>query len=110
MFSTLATAFEEGGWPMYVNLGMAGIVLSIIGERLYILFVKGRRIHKDYFVTIVSGLIIEGHYERALKYCDAVGSPLARVVKAGLLAAPRTDEETQAAINEAASREMPKLE
>ncbi len=94
MMHTLALAFEEGGWPMYVNLMMSAIVLAIIGERMFVLFVKGRRIHKDYFVTIVSGLIIEGHYERALKYCDAVGSPLARIVKEG--AAP-ADEVAAAA-------------
>lgn len=106
----LSHAFEAGGWPMYVNLCLATVVLAIIAERIHVLFVKARRIKKEYFATMVTGLIIDGHYERALQYCDTVGSTLARIVKAGLLAAVRSDEETQMALDEVAAKELPKLE
>jgi biopolymer transport protein ExbB len=110
MMQGLKEAFEAGGWPMYVNLGMSAIVLSIIIERINVLFVRGRKLNKEQFMTQVSGLIIKGEYNRAITYCDAMSTPLSRIVKAGLLVAPKSDEETQSAMDEASLKELPKLE
>ena len=110
MMEGLKHAFEQGGWPMYVNLAMSTVVLAIIAERFNMLFIRGRRLHKDHFVTQVSGLVIKGQYRRAVAFCDALSTPLSRIVKAGLLAAPRSDDETQAAMDEASLRELPRLE
>ncbi|MEI2687858.1 MAG: hypothetical protein V9G14_17720 [Cypionkella sp.] len=41
--------------------------------------------------------------------CSAANAPLARIVQAGLVKVNRPDEEVQAAMDEAALREMPKI-
>ena len=102
--------FEAGGWPMYVNLIISALVLAIIVDRVKVLFIEGRRLSKDNFVAQISGLIISGDYRAALRQCDALPTPLTRIIKAGLVAAPRSDAETQAAMDEASLRELPRLE
>jgi biopolymer transport protein ExbB/TolQ len=42
--------------------------------------------------------------------CSRANAPLSRIIKAGLLKANRPDDEVQAAMDEAALRELPKLE
>jgi biopolymer transport protein ExbB len=44
-----------------------------------------------------------------VKMCSAANAPLARIVQAGLVKVNRPDEEVQAAMDEAALREMPKV-
>ncbi len=106
----LKLAFEAGGWPMYVNLTISAVVFAIILDRIRVLFIQGRKLNKDEFVGQISNLIIKGDYLLAIRQCDASSTPLSRIVKAGLLAAPRSDEETQAAMDEASLRELPRLE
>ncbi len=110
MFQGLKDAFEAGGWPMYVNLVMSAIVLAIIVERFHVLFIQGRRLSKEHFITQVSGFIIRGDYQRAIRFCDVLTTPMSRIVKAGLIAAPKSDEETQAAMDETSLKELPRLE
>lgn len=110
MMESLKQAFHDGGWPMFVNLGLSAIVIAIIIERINVLFIKGRKLSKDNFVAQVSGFIIKGEYNRAITFCDSESTPLSRIVKAGLLAAPKSDEETQAAMDETSLKELPKLE
>jgi biopolymer transport protein ExbB/TolQ len=110
MFEGLKNAFEAGGWPMYVNLFMSAVVLAIIAERAVVLYVRGRRLNKVHFMTQVTGFITRGDYRRAITYCDVMSTPLSRIVKAGLIAAPKSDEEAQAAMDEASLRELPNLE
>lgn len=102
--------FDEGGWPMYVNLSLSAVVLAIIIERFNVLFVKTRKLNKTAFVTQLTGLIVKGEYNRAITYCDVLTTPMSRIIKAGLLAAPKSDQETQAAMDEASLRELPQLE
>jgi biopolymer transport protein ExbB/TolQ len=46
---------------------------------------------------------------KAVKMCSAANAPLARIVQAGLVKVNRPDEEVQAAMDEAALRELPKI-
>lgn len=110
MLEGLRQAYSDGGWPMFVNTAVLAVVIGIIVERFHELFVKGRRLNKDHFIVQVSGLIVKGNYQRAVNYCDVLSTPLTRIVKAGLIAAPRSDEEAQAAMDEASLRELPRLE
>jgi biopolymer transport protein ExbB len=110
MLEGLKAAFDEGGWPMYVNLTMSAIVLAIIIERFNVLFIRTRKFNKEQFVTQTSGLITKGEFNRAVTLCDAQITPLTKIVKAGLLVAPKSDEETQSAMDEASLKELPKLE
>ncbi len=110
MLESLKHAYDAGGWPMYVNTGVLAIVLAIIFERLNVLFIKGRALHKDHFMVQLSGLIMKGNYERAIAYCDVLSTPLTRIIKAGMIAAPHSDHHCQAAMDEASLRELPRLE
>jgi biopolymer transport protein ExbB/TolQ len=110
MLEGLKHAYETGGWPMYVNTALLAVVIAIIIERFKVLFMDSRRLHKVHFMTQVTGFITRGDYRRAITYCDAMPAPLTRVVKAGLIAAPKSDAEAQAAMDEASLRELPKLE
>ena len=110
MLEGLKVAYGEGGWPMLVNTVVLAVVLAIVLERLNMLFIRGRRLHKDHFMVQLSGLIMKGNYERAIAYCDVLSTPLTRIVKAGMIAAPHSDEQPQAAMDEASLRELPRLE
>ena len=110
MFEALKQAYDDGGWPMYVNTGTLAVVLGIIVERFIVLYYRTRKLHKVHFMTQITGLIMKGEYRRAITYCDVLNTPMTRIIKAGLVAAPRTDEETQAAMDEASLRELPLLE
>jgi len=95
---------------MYVNTCMLAIVLAIIVERLIVLYAQMRKLDKTDFMTQVTSIIVRGDYRRAITFCDVVSTPMTRIVKAGLIAAPRSDAEAQAAMDEASMRELPKLE
>ena len=66
-------------------------------------------IDKDEFIAKMQKCITAGDVAGAIKVCSAEHNPLARIVKQGLLKVNRPDEEVQAAMDEAALREMPKI-
>jgi biopolymer transport protein ExbB/TolQ len=106
--ATLAHHFEEGGWGMYPILVWQIIAIGIIIERAIYLYRSS--INKDVFLATMQKCILAGDVARAIKLCSAANAPLARIVKAGLMKVNRPDAEVQAAMDEAALRELPKIE
>jgi len=106
--STIAHHFEEGGWAMYVILFWLIVSVGIIVERAVYLYKSS--INKDVFLATMQKCILAGDIGRAIKLCSAANAPLARIVKSGLMKVNRPDAEVQAAMDEAALREMPKIE
>lgn len=106
--STLAHHFEEGGWGMYPILVWQIIAIGIIIERAIYLYRSS--INKDVFLATMQKCILAGDVARAIKLCSAANAPLARIVKAGLMKVNRPDAEVQAAMDETALRELPKIE
>jgi biopolymer transport protein ExbB len=104
---SLWEAFDEGGWGMYPILLWSVITIGIIVERALFLF--GSSINKDVFLATMQKCILAGDVAKAVKMCSAANAPLARIVQAGLVKVNRPDEEVQAAMDEAALRELPKL-
>src|SRR6187455_3056535 len=100
-------AFKEGGWGMWPILFWSIITIGIIVERALYLF--GSSINKDVFLATMQKCILAGDVTKAVKMCSAANAPLARIVQAGLVKVNRPDEEVQAAMDEAALREMPKI-
>ncbi|MFZ4736354.1 MAG: MotA/TolQ/ExbB proton channel family protein [Bradymonadia bacterium] len=101
--------FNEGGifmWPILV-LGL--ITIAIVVERANVLFLKATN-RKDEFTREMRKLILGGNFVKAVKLANTVDSPLARIVKAGLLQVRRPDEVIQSAMDEAALNEVPHLE
>lgn len=106
--ATLMHHFQEGGWGMYPILLFQILAIGIIVERA--IFVYKCSINKDVFLATMQKCILAGDVGRAIKMCSAANAPLARIVKAGLMKVNRPDSEVQAAMDEAALRELPKIE
>lgn len=105
--SDLAHHFAEGGWGMYPILVWQIIAIGIIIERAIYLYRSS--INKDVFLATMQKCILAGDIAKAVKVCSAQNAPLARIVQAGLVKVHRPDEEVQAAMDEAALRELPKI-
>ena len=99
--------FKEGGWGMWPILFWSIVTIGIIVERALFLF--GSSINKDVFLATMQKCILAGDVAKAVKMCSAANAPLARIVQAGLVKVNRPDEEVQAAMDEGALREMPKI-
>ena len=106
--SAIAHHFEEGGWAMYVILFWLVLAIGFAIERGVYLYKAS--INKDVFLATMQKCILAGDIGRAIKLCSAANAPLARIVKAGLMKVNRPDSEVQAAMDEAALRELPKIE
>src|SRR6186713_1293118 len=107
MFSTLWHQYNEGGWAMWLILFWLVCSIAVIVERTVFLF--GASINKEVFLATMQKCILAGDIAKAVKMCSAANAPLARIVQAGLVKVNRPDEEVQAAMDEAALREMPKV-
>jgi len=99
--------FREGGWGMYPILFWSVVTIGIIIERA--LYLYGSAINKDVFLATMQKCILAGDVAKAVKMCSAANAPLARIVQAGLVKVNRPDEEVQAAMDEAALREIPRI-
>lgn len=99
--------YKEGGWAMWIILFWLICGIAVIAERSVYLF--GAGINKDVFLATMQKCILAGDVAKAVKMCSAANAPLARIVQAGLVKVNRPDEEVQAAMDEAALREMPKI-
>lgn len=100
-------AFKAGGWHMYPILFWLILVVAVIIERA--VFLYGSGINKDVFLASMQKCILAGDVAKAVKLCSASNAPLARIVQAGLVKVSRPDEEVQAAMDESALRELPRL-
>lgn len=108
MLHMLGEHFREGGWGMWPIVFWFVFVIAITVERsLYLLRAS---INKDAFLGNIQKCILAGDVGRAIKLCSSANAPLARIVKAGLMKVNRPDEEVQAAMDEMALKELPKIE
>lgn len=92
---------------MWIILFWLTIAIAIIVERSVFLF--GASINKEVFLATMQKCILAGDVAKAVKMCSAANAPLARIIQAGLVKVNRPDEEVQAAMDETALREMPKI-
>ena len=81
--------------------------ITVIAERAVYLY--GASINKEVFLATMQKCILAGDVAKAVKMASAANAPLARIVQAGLVKVNRPDEEVQAAMDEAALREMPRI-
>ncbi len=92
---------------MWIILFWLVCAVAVIAERAVYLF--GASINKDVFLATMQKCILAGDVAKAVKMASAANAPLARIVQAGLVKVNRPDEEVQAAMDEAALKEMPKI-
>lgn len=109
-FHALAEGYKEGGWGMYPITLCLVIAIAITIDRVTALY--GRlSIDKEAFLAGLKKHIFAGDLQAAISYtANAKPTPLTSIVKAGLMQVEKGDAEVQAAMDEAALREMPRIE
>jgi biopolymer transport protein ExbB/TolQ len=93
-------------WPI---TAVMVVVAAIVIERVYFLYFKAT-VRADEMVTMLQRTIMEGDLAKAIRFASASDNPLGRIIHAGLLKAKGDPEEVQAAMDEVALRELPRIE
>ena len=107
MLQTISTAFHRGGWGMWPILFTSIIMIAIIVERAVFLFKAS--VDKDKLLALLKSQVMAGNVQGAIKVCSGNPTPMTRIVQAGLMKFNKSDDEVQAAMDEAALRELPKV-
>ena len=96
--------FQQGGvimWPMFL---MSIAALAVFVER--VLFLHRNQIHSRSFLVGIENSLSKGRLVEALTVCQDTPGPAAAMVKAGLMAFRKTDNEIREAVREAAVVEL----
>jgi biopolymer transport protein ExbB/TolQ len=107
MLTVISTAFHKGGWGMWPILFVSVISIAIIVERAVYLFRAS--VDKDKLLALLKSQVMSGNVQGAIKVCSGNPTPMTRIVQAGLMKFNKTDDEVQAAMDEGALRELPKI-
>ncbi|MGE0401232.1 MAG: MotA/TolQ/ExbB proton channel family protein [Kofleriaceae bacterium] len=91
-------------WPI---LFTSVIIIAIIVERAVYLFRAS--VDKDKLLALLKSQVMSGNVQGAIKVCSGNPTPMTRIVQAGLMKFNKSDDEVQAAMDEAALRELPKI-
>jgi biopolymer transport protein ExbB len=104
----LADAFHDGDWMMWPILVVLMLIIAISLERA--VYLRKAVIDKEKLQALLRSQISAGNIQGAIKVCSGNSTPLTRILQAGLMRANRSDVEIQAAMDEAALRELPEVE
>jgi biopolymer transport protein ExbB len=110
MLRTLAKHYNDGGWMMHPILVSLVFTLAVMIDRIVVLYFKAS-LDKEAFLRGLKPLVYGGDLDKAIAFCASQKKvPLVSVIKSGLIAVPKGEEDVQAAMDEATLRESPKLE
>ncbi len=110
LFGSMFKAFDLGGIGMYPIAVAFVFAISIVVERVYVLFFLSS-VDKEAFLRGLKKHIYAGDLDKAISYCAGQKrAPLVSVIKAGLINVPKGEHDVQAAMDEATLRESPKIE
>ena len=107
MLTAISTAFHKGGWGMWPILFVSVLTIATIVERAVYLFRAS--VDKDKLLALLKSQVMSGNVQGAIKVCSGNPTPMTRIVQAGLMKFNKSDDEVQAAMDEAALRELPKI-
>ena len=79
----IAKFIDEGGAVEYLILGLLGLGLSVIFERIWFFFVKCR-VNSKKLLADTTALIRKEKIAEARKLCNATGTPLGLILEAGI--------------------------
>jgi biopolymer transport protein ExbB/TolQ len=108
ILKSLADAFHDGDWGMWPILIILMLIIAISLERA--VYLRKAVIDKEKLQALLRSQISAGNIQGAIKVCSGNSTPLTRILQAGLMRANRSDAEIQAAMDEAALRELPEVE
>jgi biopolymer transport protein ExbB len=103
----ISEAFHEGGWGMWPILLSSIVIIALTVERAVYLFKAS--VDKDKLLALLKSQVMSGNVQGAIKVCSGNPTPMTRIVQAGLMKFNRSDTEVQAAMDEAALRELPRI-
>src|ERR1041384_4320516 len=107
MLTAISTAFHKGSWGMWPILFTSVVTIAIIVERAVYLFRAS--VDKDKLLALLKSQVMSGNVQGAIKVCSGNPTPMTRIVQAGLMKFNKSDDEARAARDEAARRELPKI-
>jgi biopolymer transport protein ExbB len=107
MLTAISTAFHKGGWGMWPILFTSVLIIALVVERSVYLFRAS--VDKDKLLALLKSQVMSGNVQGAIKVCSGNPTPMTRIVQAGLMKFNKSDEEVQAAMDEAALRELPRI-
>lgn len=107
----IAKFIDEGGTVEYLILGLLGLGLSVIFERVWFFFIKCR-VNSKKLLADTTALIRKEKVAEARKLCSQTGTPLGFILEAGIWKYEQasTAEEIKDALEEVALREVPRLQ
>ncbi|MBC7794792.1 MAG: MotA/TolQ/ExbB proton channel family protein [Clostridia bacterium] len=110
LLESIHAHWTGGGAWMYPIAAASIFAIAIVLERFYYLFMKSST-DKDRFVGELNKYVLAGDVQSAVSFVAGQRpTPLANVVKAGLIKVRSSDAIVQSALDEATLRELPKLE
>jgi biopolymer transport protein ExbB len=103
-------AAATGGYGLvfWFLLLLSAVALAVIGER--VLMYRREQIDSAQFLAGVRNVIKRDNVLEALSICDATPGPVARMVKAAILARDGGRDRVREALEEAGAIEVPRLE
>jgi biopolymer transport protein ExbB len=107
MLTAISTGFHKGGWGMWPILFCSVVIIAVIVERAVYLFRAS--VDKDKLLALLKSQVMSGNVQGAIKVCSGNPTPMTRIVQAGLMKFNKSDDEVQAAMDESALRELPKI-
>lgn len=107
MLTTISTAFHKGGWGMWPILFTSVVIIGLVVERAIYLFRAS--VDKDKLLALLKSQVMSGNVQGAIKVCSGNPTPMTRIVQAGLMKFNKSDDDVQAAMDESALRELPKI-
>jgi biopolymer transport protein ExbB len=107
----LIHSFLAGGAMMFVILILGLVAVAITIERSLTLYLK-TNINKEHFFKNLTSHLLNGDLDGMIQVCDQNSAPLSKVIKTCLirLVNKGTDADIQAALDEGAITEVPKIE
>ncbi len=99
---------QKGGPLMYILVLCSIAVLTVIIERIIVL--NRYKLDVASFMSKVLEAVRRNRIMEAIELCERTSTPVAEVIKAGLLKHSATRQEIKEAMEEAALTEVPKLE
>ena len=105
----IALFFRQGGWFMWIILGIAIFALAIIVERFIVIYLKNRIVSVSFVNQVIEHLQTD-NLDGALRLCDRSRAALPQIVRAGLEQLDEGPDEVQNAIELKAMAVIPKLE